>query len=79
MQFKSISIELTNGEVYTYSDGWEFNPTPFGIGVRKPNVDGYCEMELDLKRGTLYEHNLCEGVCTYVFFGIVKRFAVEME
>ena len=79
MQFQSISIELTNGETYTYSDGWEFNLTHFGMEIRKPNSDGYCEMEVDLKRGTLYEHDLCEGVFTYEFFGIVKRFTVEME
>ena len=76
---QSISLELTNGEPYTYSDGWEFNLTHFGMEIRKPNSDGYCEVEVDLKRGTLYEHNLCEGVFTYVFFGIVKRFTVEME
>ena len=79
MQFQSISIELTNGEVYTYlsSEDWNIEALANGFSASIYIDDSSCEMVFTFRDSQLwcYEFNP-----TYYeeCFGTVKKFTVEM-
>lgn len=85
MQFQSISIELTNGEIYTYlsSENWKIEALANGFSASKCLDDSSCEMEFTFRDFKLwcYEFNPTyheESTYHEECFGTVKKFTVEM-
>ena len=80
MQFQSVSIELTNGETYTYlsSENWNIEALANGFFASKYLDDSLCDMAFTFGDFKLWCH---EFNPTYheECFGTVKKFTVEMK
>ena len=78
---KSISLELTNGEKYTYStsEGWKINHTNFGFNLIKfIGVYSFCEMEINFEKESLWSYSIEDGDYEEEFFGHLRTFYLEV-
>jgi len=77
----SISLELTNGERYTYcgSEGWRIQHTNFGFHLIKfTEGNNFCEMEVNFEKESLWSYSIEDGDYEEEFFGHLRTFYLEV-